>query len=277
MSAAPSLSPDQRLERLDAILRAGGPAAVAFSGGLDSTFLLHAARKALGDGLLAVTLETPYTPEGEVREARAAARGMGVRHLVLKTPVPEDIRDNPPERCYLCKRRLFGLVVRTAAREGLRRVLDGTNRDDLGDHRPGLRAVRELNVESPLLAAGLGKEDLRELARAQGLAVWDRPAGACLLTRLPHGVRVEEAQLRRIDQAEDFLREVGFPAVRVRCHGDAARIEVPRERVGELLEAEARHGVDARLKALGFAHVCVDLAGYRTGSLNKNAAQAEKA
>jgi len=276
-SAHPSASGrDEKHQRLLGALRSLGNALVAFSGGLDSAFLLHAARQALGDRVLAVTLSTPYMPEAEVEEAAAAARAMGVRHRVIGVPFPEAIRDNPPERCYLCKRGLFTLLKEVAAAEGIAHVLDGTNLDDLDDHRPGFKALAELDIESPLLAAGLAKQELRDLARERGLAVWDKPAGACLLSRMPHGARVEDAELRRIDRAERLLKELGFPAVRLRSHGDLARIEVPRERVADVIEADRLHGIDARLKALGYRHVAVDLAGYRMGSLNENAAKAAR-
>jgi uncharacterized protein len=249
-------------------LRAMGQALVAFSGGLDSTFLLRAARQAMGDGVLAVTLVTPYVPASEIREARDTATAMGARHELLEIPFPEAIRTNPPDRCYLCKRILFGRLVETARSEGLVHVLDGTNLDDLSDYRPGLRALGELGIESPLLVAGLTKRDIRELSRGLGLA-WDKPAMACLLSRLPHGTRVEEADLRRIEQAEDFLKSLGFAAVRGRGHGNLARIEVPRERVAEVVAADRRHGIETKLLALGFRHVTVDLGGYRMGSCNE--------
>ena len=244
-----------------------GNAVVAFSGGLDSTFLLHAARQALGDGVLAATLVTAYMPEAEIEDAKRTARAMRVRHLLVAVPFPEELRTNPPDRCYRCKRILFRLLTEVAAQENIAHVLDGTNLDDLDDYRPGMRALGELGIESPLLAEDLTKQDIRELSREQGL-VWDKPAGACLLSRLPHDTRVTDAALRRIDQAENFLRELGFATVRLRSHGDLARIEVPRERVAEILEADRRHGIDARLKALGYRYVTVDLAGYRMGSLN---------
>ncbi|KAF0234417.1 MAG: hypothetical protein FD177_798 [Desulfovibrionaceae bacterium] len=241
---------------------------VAFSGGLDSTFLLHAARQALRDGVLAVTISTSYMAQAEIEEAASAAQAMQAAHRVLDVPFPELLRDNPPERCYLCKKALFTLLTKVAAAENIGHVLDGTNLDDLDDYRPGLRALGELGVKSPLLTAGLTKQDIRDLSREHGLASWDKPAAACLLSRIPHGTRIEDAELRRIDQAEQFLKELGFAAVRLRSHGGLARIEVPREQLPELIEADRRCGIDSRLKALGYRHVAVDLAGYRMGSLN---------
>ena len=182
---------------------------------------------------------------------------------------PEALRDNPPERCYLCKKALFATLLELAAGQGIAHVLDGTNQDDLGDYRPGLRALAELGVISPLLAAGIGKDDIRALSREAGLPTWSKPSGACLLTRLPHGRRVAAEELIRIDTAETWLRSLGFPAVRLRSHGDLARLEVPRAQAQALLEADARHGVDGKLKALGYRHVTLDLAGYRMGSLNE--------
>lgn len=268
----PSLPPkDQKYRNLLRELRSMHKVVVAFSGGLDSTFLLHAARQALADDVLAVTIAADYTPEAEVEEAKRTARAIHVRHLLTAAPFPEELRDNPPDRCYRCKRSLFTLLREVAASEGIAHVLDGTNLDDLDDHRPGLRALGELGVESPLLKHGLTKQDIRDLSREQGL-VWDKPSGACLLSRIPHGTRIESAELRRIDQAEALLKGLGFSAVRLRSHGDLARIEVPHERVAEMVEADRRHGIDARLKALGYRHVAVDLAGYRMGSLNEKTA-----
>lgn len=268
----PQIDPntDARYKNLLQSLHEMGAAMVAFSGGLDSTFLLHAAHQALQENVLAVTIATPYMSEAEIDEARHAARAMGARHEIIELPFPESIRTNPPDRCYHCKHSLFSHLLEMAREKGIAHVLDGTNLDDLGDYRPGLKALRELGVESPLLAAGLTKQDLRSLARAHGLEVWDKPAAACLLTRIPHGTRVDEAELRRIEQAELFLKDIGFPAVRLRSHGEIARIEVPPEQVAEVVRAEAGHGIDARLKALGYRHVTVDLAGYRMGSLNEN-------
>lgn len=259
---------DDKYRNLLGGLRSMRRALVAFSGGLDSTFLLHAARQAMGDGVLAVTISTPYMAQAEVEEAVSAAQAMHAPHRVLDVPFPELLRDNPPERCYLCKKALFTLLGQVAADNTIQHVLDGTNLDDLDDYRPGLRALGELGVESPLLTAGLTKQDIRDLSKEHGLATWDKPAAACLLSRIPHGTRIQDAELRRIDRAEQFLKELGFAAVRLRSHGDLARIEVPREQVADLIEADRLHGIDARLKALGYRHAAVDLAGYSMGSLN---------
>ncbi len=247
-------------------LKALGSAAVGFSGGTDSALLLHAAAQALGDGVLAVTFSTPYMVTAELDEARTLAREMGVRHRMMEVPFPEVLRDNPPERCYLCKLLLFGLLADVAAEEGLRAVLDGTNLDDMGEHRPGLRAIEELGVLSPLRDAGLAKADVRALSRELGLPTWDKPASPCLMTRIPHGTVVTAGELGRIDKAERLLRGLGIRTVRLRSHGDLARIEVPPTDLPALMDR--RREVDAWIKSLGYRHVCVDLDGYRTGTLD---------
>lgn len=260
----------ERREKLLADLRSLPGALVAFSGGVDSSFLLYAAREALGDRAHAATLATPYTPASDLAAARELAAALGARHRVLERPLPEALRRNPPERCYLCKREFFGQLQQLATAEGLV-LLDGSNTDDLSVYRPGKRALAELGVKSPLLEAGLDKAAIRELSRQAGLPTWNRAAGACLLTRLPHGATVGEALLSRIDQAEDALRDLGFSALRVRCHGeegDLARIELPPEDIARCLNPDLREAIDRKLKTLGFRFVALDLAGYRTGSFD---------
>jgi uncharacterized protein len=242
---------------------------VAFSGGMDSALLLQAAQKALGDAVLAVTFVTPYSPKAETARAVGLAKALQVPHRVVPLLIPDEIRNNPPDRCYLCKRNFFGRLFRIAEKESIKCVLDGTNVDDLGDYRPGRKAAKELGVLSPLLLAGMAKPDIRELLREEGLAAWDKPAGGCLLTRLPHGAIVVEESLDRIDEGEEFLRSVGFPAVRLRHHGDLARIELPPEAMDVCLPSVLRSRIIDRLKELGYRHVALDLAGYRVGSLNE--------
>jgi len=265
----PSQRQKAQYEQLLTALGAIKGAVLAFSGGVDSVFLLHAAHQALRTRVLAVSILTPYTPMADVDDARSLAASLQVRHRVIEQSIPEVITTNPPDRCYLCKRELFGELLRIAQEEGMECVLDGSNRDDLDDYRPGMRAVRELGVRSPLLEAGLSKQDIRDLSRELGLPTWDKPAGACLLTRIPHDTPVTEEELQRIDQGEAFLKALGFSGVRLRSHGSLARIELPPESIAACLSPLLREKIDTHLKALGYRHVTVDLAGYRMGSLNQ--------
>jgi uncharacterized protein len=259
---------EQGYQRLLELLRGLGSVAVACSGGLDSSLLLAAARLALGERALALTVVTPYMAAGEIAEARELTRTLGVRHRVLELPMPESITHNPPDRCYRCKRALFAELKAVATDEGFAWLADGSNRDDLADYRPGMRALRELEIRSPLLEADLGKAEIRRYARALNLPVWDKPASACLLTRLPHDTEVRLEVLRRVEASEHALRALGFGAVRVRCHDDLARIEVDRTEHLRLLDATITARVVAALNECGFRYVTLDLQGYRMGSFN---------
>lgn len=261
---------NRKHERLNRELKALGRVLVAFSGGVDSTFLVSAAQTALGENVQAVTISTPYIPRWEVEEARQLARTIGLRHRVVTLEMPAALRDNPPQHCYICKKHLFTILLKTAEKMGIPHVIEGTNADDLNDYRPGRKALKELKIRSPLLEAGLTKSDIRGLSRLAGLDTWDKPAYACLLSRIPVNTRVETADLDRIEQAERFLMDIGFRAVRVRTHGDVARIEVDPERISELVKADRIHDIQGSLKRMGYRHVSVDLTGYRTGSMNLN-------
>lgn len=272
MSQPDTLDLQAKERRLFEIVADLGSALVAYSGGVDSTLLLRVCVDTLGPlQVLAVTATSETLATREELEARSLAAGMGARHLEL--PVSElqdeEFVSNPPDRCYHCKRIRYGQLARLAHERGLRWVVDGANADDLGDYRPGLRAASELGVRSPLQEAGLSKADVRRLSHAFGLPTWDKPSFACLASRIPYGNRITAEKLRQIDASEGFLQSLGFQQVRVRHHGDTARIEVSTDDIVALASREVAPLVVERLKALGFSYVSLDLEGYRTGSMNE--------
>jgi uncharacterized protein len=259
--------------RLKEILLRLKSAAVAFSGGVDSTFLLQAAHNALGAKVAAVTGLSPSFPERELAAARQFTSRHGLTHLEVDSEELEiaGFAANPVNRCYLCKKELFAKILKAAEDQGLETVLEASNLDDEGDYRPGLTAIRELGVLSPLREAGLTKSDIRALSRAWGLPTWDKPSFACLASRFPYGEAITREGLKKVDEAEIFLLSLGCRQVRVRCHdqGRLARIEVDGESLDLLAAPGNRRLVADKLSSLGFTYTALDLNGYRTGSLNE--------
>ena len=261
----------EKYETLKKDLAGKAPLAVAFSAGVDSTFLLAAAQEALGDQVIAVTARPNSFPDREFAEAEKFCRDRGIRQLTVRVDEfeIEGYVQNPPNRCYLCKKTLFSRMMELAKEAGALYIAEGSNMDDLGDYRPGLQAIEELQVLSPLREAGLYKQEIRDLSRQMGLPTWEKPSYACLATRIGYGEEITREKLQMIDKAEQLLLDLGFSQMRVRVHGKLARIEVPREETGRLLEGTAADDISRYLGDLGFTYVTADLRGYRTGAMNE--------
>lgn len=262
------------LETRQATLRASltqvESAIIALSGGVDSALLAKVCHTVLGDKAAAATIVSPMLAQCDLEDAKAVAKAIGITHILVQADrIEPEVSRNAKDRCYHCKREELGAIVRLARERGFQVVMDGCNADDRHDYRPGARAAREIGVISPLKMAGFSKADVRAVAQALGLRVWDKPSNACLASRVPYGEGITAAKLRRIERAEAYLHSLGFRGVRVRCHNRLARIEVracDRERFREAATMDA---VSQKLKTCGFLYVCLDLDGYSTGSLNR--------
>lgn len=260
-----------KLKNLQKILKEMQSILIAFSGGVDSTFLVKVAYDILGRKALAVTARSPNYPAAELKEARQLAREIGIEHLTIDSEAlnSENFTRNPPRRCYFCKKELFSKLVNLAREKGIRWVADATNSDDENDFRPGREAAKELGIRSPLLKAKLGKNNIRHLSRKLGLPTGDKPASACLASRFPYGEKITEEKLKRVEKAESFLKSLGFRQLRLRHHDSLARIEVDKEDISHFIDAKRRKKAVDYLKSLGYQYITLDLQGYRTGSLNE--------
>ncbi|MBU3093733.1 ATP-dependent sacrificial sulfur transferase LarE [Clostridium sp. CF011] len=269
---------DLKFQKLKEILQDLESVAVAYSGGVDSTFLLKVAADVLGNRVIAITAKSSTYPEREFKEAVKYIEGIGAKHIVIISEELEieGFAKNPVNRCYFCKKELFSKIRKVADDNNINAVLDGSNVDDSSDYRPGMKAAKELKVISPLKDAGFTKNDIRALSKRLGVPTWDKPAFACLSSRFPYGNEITVKKLSMVEKAEQFLLDLGFRQIRVRHHGDIARVEVNVEERNKFFNIEMMDKVGNKLKSIGFKYVTLDLLGYRTGSMNEVLSVAER-
>ncbi|MDR1363617.1 MAG: ATP-dependent sacrificial sulfur transferase LarE [Spirochaetaceae bacterium] len=261
---------DEKYSALIRFISGVKSAAVAFSGGVDSSFLCLAAVEALGKNAVAVTVVSPMLPQSEIDCAKRVAAFTGIKHILINEEhIDEEVAANPRDRCYYCKKIEFGRIMEAAREHGAFVVFDGSNMDDLNDYRPGMRALAELKICSPLREAGLNKAEIRELSKRFNLPTWNKPSFACLASRIPYGERIDSKKLSRVEKAEDFLRSEGFVQFRVRSHGDIARIEVARNERNRFFDEDVLDRASKAIKSLGFLYAAFELEGYVMGSLNR--------
>lgn len=262
---------EDKLSILKKNLRNLGSVAIAYSGGVDSTFLLKVACEVLGDKVIAITAKSSTYPERELMEAKKFAEEIGVKHIIIVSEELdiEGFSKNPTNRCYYCKKELFTKIQNIAKENKVKYVVDGSNMDDTGDYRPGMIAAKELGVISPLKLSNMTKDDIRNFSKQYGLKTWNKPSFACLSSRVPYGSNITIGKLKMIENAEQFLLDLGFRQVRVRHHGEIARIEVSPEEREAFFNLNTMDKVSEKLKEIGFKYVTLDLFGYRTGSMNE--------
>jgi uncharacterized protein len=262
---------DTKKKKLAGILKRFDKLAVALSGGVDSAVLLAEAHAELGHRVIAITASSPIHPQQDLSDASKLCADLRVPHLIVKTfeLTQKDFQANTPQRCYICKMNVFGCLLKRIKAEGIDHLVHGANADDLADYRPGLQAATELGVGAPLMAAGLSKREIRSLARSRGLNEWNKPAMACFATRIPYGTRITRELIEQVKQAETVLENAGVRGCRVRHHGAVARIEAPLAHLSLLISDPMRQRLADKLRQIGFNHVCLDLEGYVTGSMNR--------
>jgi pyridinium-3,5-biscarboxylic acid mononucleotide sulfurtransferase len=260
---------EKKISQLNTLLSEAGSAIIACSGGTDSVFLLHKAWKTKGLKVMAVTVKTSYMHSEEIYGAEEFCSKRGIKHRIIELPFAEELKNNPGERCYLCKKLILKAILNIASNENYTFVFDGSNADDATEYRPGMKALNESGIRSPLLEANLTKKEIRLISKAEGLETWDKPANACLLTRFPHDTMITNKELRKVEDAETFLSSLGFRGARVRVHGDVARIEFRIEQLRKAMYSKTRMEIAEKLKLLGYRYISVDIEGYFTGKMNK--------